>query len=733
MKTPGVKSLTGKIILSLGSIALLLGSIIFVQTYYQTRKQLLQMAEQQTSLALSFGVAIRSYVATNIRPAIRDSHEEGYFNPRTMSTSFIARSIFNQVREEFPDYIIKFSAANPRNPVNLAETEELAIIEHFRQDETLKSWSGELTMQGHDYLASFTAQRAKESCLVCHGDPTAAPSYIIEKYGDKGGFHLPLGEVIALNMVAVPMNRIHPQLLPATIGNFIIFGLAFAFFSLATGLILHFLVTHRLHLIAQHFSKATKGEKFREIGPLHLSGNDEISLIGENFNRLEIKLDNYYLALEEKVNERTSALLDSNLRLQKEVDNRRQAEADNRELQSSLERAHKMEALGTLAGGVAHDLNNILSALTAYPDLLLRKLPPDSSLRKPLTTIKTSGLKAAAIVQDLLTLSRRGLIQQKVLNLNQIINEFLKSPEYHNLCRDYPQITHSISLAPNLYNLSGSESHLEKTIMNLVSNALEAMTDEKGQLIISTENCLIDQALCYFDQIAAGEYVLLKIEDTGSGIADKDLDKIFEPFYTTKEMGRTSGTGLGMAVVWGTVKDHGGFIDVDSRLGEGTLFSLYFPATQEMLYEKPEDKLTSLAYGRGEKILVVDDTIEQREINSTILTELGYQVNTAHNGSAALDFLKSNQVELVLLDMIMEPGLDGLNTYIEILKLHPDQKAIIISGFSETKRVREALRLGAGYYLQKPYTTTQLLHTVRTELNAERKNRAQKTSTVNIN
>ena len=213
-----------------------------------------------------------------------------------------------------------------------------------------------------------------------------------------------------------------------------------------------------------------------------------------------------------------------------------------------------------------------------------------------------------------------------------------------------------------------------------------------------------------------GDYVLLEVTDDGEGIGPGDVEKIFEPFYTKKKMGR-SGTGLGMAVVWGTVKDHRGYIDVQSRPGRGTTFSLYFPATRAKLTVHEAD--ASLDRYRGsETILVVDDVPEQREVAKMMLARLGYDVATVPSGEAALDYLETHRVDLLVLDMIMDPGIDGLETYRRILARHPGQKAIVASGYAETDRVRDAQQLGAGTYVRKPYLMASIGQAVRQTLNA---------------
>ena len=400
--------------------------------------------------------------------------------------------------------------------------------------------------------------------------------------------------------------------------------------------------------------------------------------------------------------------------LMRDVSERKQSEQERQKLEKKLQHAKKMKAIGTLAGGVAHDLNNILSGIVSYPDLILMDLPKDSPLVEPLQTIQESGKKAAAIVQDLLTLARRGVSISQVVNLNDIINEYLESPQLAKLKSFHPLMKLETQLDSALLNIKGSPVHLSKTLMNLVSNAAEAMPDG-GTIQIKAENQYIDRPIKGYDDVQEGDYVVLTVSDTGIGILPEEINQIFEPFYTKKVMGR-SGTGLGMAVVWGTVKDHKGYIHVQSDIGKLTTFKLYFPVTREQDAEyQPNEK--SVDYqGNGESILVVDDVKAQRDIASKILSQLGYSVKTAESGEQALELLKTNPADLVVLDMIMVPGIDGLETYERIIELYPQQKAIIASGYSETNRVKKAQQLGAGKYVKKPYTVQKIGLAVKGEL-----------------
>ncbi len=397
-----------------------------------------------------------------------------------------------------------------------------------------------------------------------------------------------------------------------------------------------------------------------------------------------------------------------------DITERKLMEKERQELEERLRRIEKMEAIGTLAGGVAHDLNNVLGVLSGYAELLIMETQEGSPGRAHATRILKSSERGAAIIQDLLTLARRGVAISEVSNLNQIVSDYLKSPEFANLSAQHPQIQVQAALASELLNVIGSPVHLSKTIMNLVLNAFEAMSTE-GVITITTCNRYLDKPIKGYDEIRAGDYAVLSVSDAGKGIAPQEIRRIFEPFYTRKMMGQ-SGTGLGLAVVWGTVMDHNGYIDVQSEEGKGSTFTLYFPVTRESLsLDQPKISLAQFM-GHGESILVVDDLPEQRDVAAAMLGKAGYTVQTVASGEEALEYLDRHAVDLVILDMIMDPGMDGLETFRRIRAIIPRQKAIIVSGFVETDRAREALKLGAGSYIQKPFIMEKICQAIRSEL-----------------
>ncbi|MBN1546575.1 MAG: transporter substrate-binding domain-containing protein [Syntrophaceae bacterium] len=395
---------------------------------------------------------------------------------------------------------------------------------------------------------------------------------------------------------------------------------------------------------------------------------------------------------------------------------------EHRQLEERFQRAEKMEALGLLSGGVAHDLNNVLGIIIGYSELLLLKLDESDPLQPYAKQIMNASERAGATIQDMLTLARRGVQARKVVNVNNLVIDFLKTPEFENIIKMHQRIQVKTHLEAELLHIMGSAHQLCKTISNLVSNAFEAMPNG-GILTMTTANRYLDSPIQGYDEVLEGDYVVLSVSDSGTGISDQDIKHIFEPFYTKKVMGR-SGTGLGLAVVWGTVKDHNGYIDVQSEEGKGSTFTLYLPVTREEIETEAQAVSLHEYMGHGETVLVVDDVEGQRNMAAEMLTRLHYNVAVAASGEEAVTYIKKHPVDIMVLDMIMDPGMDGLDTYRRTLEIHPHQKVVIVSGFSDTERVRTAQSLGAGPYVKKPYVLEKLGLAVRKELDRKADSRA---------
>lgn len=532
-----------------------------------------------------------------------------------------------------------------------------------------------------------------------------------------------LGKVSHLVIIEISLKSMQTQL-SARIQNILVLSFVLTGIAVILAIVLSRLLTAPIKKLVSGTNEIAQGNWDYRI---KVGSRDEIGELSKSFNlmadnlkkelsrrkRAQEALQHHRDQLEVLVAERTAKLEKANQEMAQEIKDRKQAQKALRESEEKLARAEKMNALGLLAGGVAHDLNNVLSGIVSYPDLLLRDLPADSPFRKPIATMQASGLRAAAIVQDLLTVARGAATAKMPVQLNDILKDYLNSPEFEKQAMYHPAITIYTETDPELLNIIGSSVHIRKALMNLVSNALEAI-EGRGHVTIATMNCTVDRPIRGYDDVAIGDYAVLSVSDNGPGISTTDLQKIFEPFYTKKIMGR-SGTGLGLAVVWNVVQDHKGYIDIES--GEhGTTFKLYFPGTRKKHARVHQTVNIDDYLGNGETILVVDDVDNQREISCKMLDSLGYKVQAKASGEDAVEYLKDHSVDLILLDMIMDPGINGRETYERIVKMHPNQKAIIFSGFAETDEVRAVQKLGAGQFLKKPVILEKLAVAVKEEL-----------------
>jgi PAS domain S-box-containing protein len=373
-------------------------------------------------------------------------------------------------------------------------------------------------------------------------------------------------------------------------------------------------------------------------------------------------------------------------------------------LESQFLRAQRLESIGTLASGIAHDLNNVLAPILMTAQLLESQLHDERSQRL-LPILISNAKRGANLVKQVLSFTRgmegdRTLLQLKhiVREIQQVIREtFPKSLEV------------STCIPSNLWTIYGDATQLHQVLMNLCVNARDAMPNG-GTLKISAENFLVDEnyARMHLDA-QVGSYIAITVGDTGVGIAPEILDRIFEPFYTTKEFGK--GTGLGLSTVLGIIKSHGGFINVYSEIGKGSQFKVFLPAQQtpETL-EEPEKELPS---GNGELILVVDDEDSIRDITKTSLEIHNYKAITACDGIEAIALYAEHrdEISVVLTDMLM-PSMDGLTTIRTLKKINPNVKIIAVSGLASTEKVNAAADIGVKAFLSKPYTAKQLLQTI---------------------
>lgn len=381
------------------------------------------------------------------------------------------------------------------------------------------------------------------------------------------------------------------------------------------------------------------------------------------------------------------------------------------------QRDKRMRTVGIMAGGVAHDLNNVLSGVTTYPEMLLLNMDKDDPMYGPLTTILHAGQKSADIVKDLSTLSKGSVSHEHIVDVNYLIREFVSSQTLidHLPRHKYIKVIPIYSKKP-VY-IKGSSTHIYKIIMNLTLNAMNSIEDDIGLVRIITDVVTLSKPLDKYIDVRKGKYVKLTVEDTGRGISEEDLDHIFEPFYTKNTLGiNGSGTGLGLTIVWAAVHEHAGYISVDSNT-TGSTFNIYLPLDENAYMKKTPVIKIEKHLGAKERVLIVDDNKTQIRILGTLLKTLNYDVAAANSGEEAIGILKTGkEFDLIILDVLMPPGMNGCDTFREIKKINPEQKAIIASGYIDSSKVKSAMKLGIRYFIHKPYTINEISEKIKTTL-----------------
>jgi PAS domain S-box-containing protein len=376
-------------------------------------------------------------------------------------------------------------------------------------------------------------------------------------------------------------------------------------------------------------------------------------------------------------------------------------------LQKQLLQAQKLEAIGTLAGGIAHDFNNLLQVMLGYSELLLSERAENDREYGDLNKIQHAALSGADLVQRLLTFSRKVEPKPVPMSVNHQIRHVAKL-----LSRTIPKmIDIRLELEPDTRRISADPALIEQVLMNLALNARDAMADG-GVLTVVTRNVTLDEEYCDLHPDAKpGSYVLLAVSDTGHGMDEETIEHVFEPFYTTKELGR--GTGLGLAMVYGIVKQHGGYITCESSVGTGTTFEIYMPAILAEAEPDTQPDMAAIPTG-SETVLLVDDEEIIRDLGKRILERSGYKVLTAANGREALNLYgqQKGEISLVILDLIM-PEMGGKQCLEELVKIDPKTKILIASGYSEDAQTTETFESKVRGFIAKPYNLKEMLQTVR--------------------
>jgi signal transduction histidine kinase/ActR/RegA family two-component response regulator len=418
-------------------------------------------------------------------------------------------------------------------------------------------------------------------------------------------------------------------------------------------------------------------------------------------------------ALEKRVQERTLQLSNTNLDLKREIDIRKKFEKERAELEKQLFQLQKMETIGTLAGGIAHDFNNILTPILGYTDMALEELPEESNLRFDIEQINNAALRGKDLVQQILTFSREVDINKKPVKLQPVIAETL------NLLKASfpPGVIIRQNLDPAIGTVLADPTHIHQIIMNLCTNASHAMMKTGGVLEVRLDSMRIDQKSEKIQNLKRGDYIRITISDTGHGMDLKTKERIFEPFFTKKEVG--SGSGLGLSVVHGIINNYGGAIEVDSAPGKGTTFRIFLPKhdTEEAGSGKQDKKPVKGV----EHILFVDDEPEIVFMGKKMLETLGYTVSVKSDSYSALDEFTENPDSFALLvtDQNM-PGMTGTELTIRMKQLRPELKAIIITGFADNLSEKVLSDAGISEVILKPMVLDDFSKVIRRVLDSKK-------------
>ena len=386
----------------------------------------------------------------------------------------------------------------------------------------------------------------------------------------------------------------------------------------------------------------------------------------------------------------------------RDVSARKEAEAQNRKLETQVRQAQKMESIGTLAGGIAHDFNNILMGIQGNASLMALKTDPAHPNYEKIKNIESYVENGTELTQQLLGFARRGKYHTIATDLNDVIG---KSATMFG--RTKKEIRIQMDLVSDIWTVEVDRGQIEQALLNLYVNAWQAMP-QGGDLYLKTENVILGEEFVNDKpyKVEAGDYIKISLTDTGIGMAKETRERIFEPFFTTKEMGR--GTGLGLASVYGVIKSHGGYINVYSEIDQGTTFSIYLPASRKKIQKQKEETVATVAMGTG-TILLVDDEEMIIKVGKELLQELGYNVLSALSGQEAIEVYQKNadKIDLVIMDLIM-PGMNGGETFDRLKKVNPEIKVLLSSGYSINGQASKILERGCDGFIQKPFNLIQL-------------------------
>ena len=720
-----MRSTAVRFVLALAVMGLLFAGFLHYRTYMTTRRHLLESVDQQAALALEFNLAIRDYVAEEVRPRFAALIGEDGFVPETMSTSYVSRSIFERVRKRFPDLHVRFASDNPRNPINRASPDELRLIEYFNSHPELEKIVGTLTVDGREYRGQLTGKRMKPECLRCHGRPEDAPAALVQRYGAEASFNRPLGQIVALDTVAVPTDPVNAALFRETTRQTIISVGGLILLLVAIALLFRVLISRRLAAMAAHFRGIAAQPEGAPLRPVPVRGRDEIAELASSFNTLAARLQSLYTSLEERVAERTAALSRSNADLRREIAERQRAE---RELVEAKEAAvAATRAKSAFLANMSHEVRTPLTAILGFADVVAeqaRECAMQTQCRETVEYIRRNGEHLLRLLDDILDVSRieadRLTMQLAPCQPCRLIAEVLSLMRVSAESRGLALTLEYVGPVPETINTDATR--LRQILVNLLSNAIR-FTERGSVKLVVRLNTEAAQPLLQFD-----------VRDTGIGLTSEQAAGLFQAFTQADESAkrRFGGTGLGLFISKRLAQMLGGdVVLVESHPGSGSCFRATVATGPLHGVRFIQDPLAATTWGQlgaepasaedlsleGCRVLLAEDGPDNRRLITVFLEKSGASVTAVENGQLAVEQALAARAagrpyDIILMDMQM-PVMDGYEATRRLRQQGYTGAIVALTAHAMSGDCAKCLAAGCDEYVTKPVSRARLAKAIR--------------------
>jgi len=757
-----MRTICAKFLLPLALLGLAFAAFLHYRAYSLGRDHAMRLTDRQAALAMEFNLAVREYVAEQIRPRMTELLGPDQFVPETMSTSYVSRSVFEKVREKFPEVIIKFASDNPRNPVNRASPEELRMIRYFNEHPEVERLTALVSLDGREYRAYYSAKRVEPSCLRCHGDPQDAPRALLERYGPEASFHRQLGEIVALDTVAIPLDQVNAALAAETWRQTGVSVGGLTVLLTTTALLFRYGISRRLSMMARHFRAIAAQPEGVAIRTVPVAGRDEITHLAEGFNTLALRLQATYDSLEERVAERTAALERANAELRREIEDRKRAEQQLESARAAAEAAARTKS--EFLANISHEVRTPLTAILGFTDLLLehgrlRDAPWDAL--DAMQTIRRNGEHLLTILNDILDLSKIEAgcltVERTACAPGALVAETVAMLRSRAEAKRLAVTTCIDGSVPPL--ICTDPTRLRQILLNLLGNAIKFT--EQGGVDVTVTMVGGDQ----------GARLWIDVCDTGAGMTAEQAAALFKPF--TQADGsltrRFGGTGLGVTISRRLARMLGGDVMlVETAPGVGTRFRVEVdagpqpePGAPRVAAEEQADRHAPGTAGqaqieaaaaatplrevetagaqprvegaravapptprspsapppvRGLRVLLAEDGPDNRRLVTFILERAGAHLTAVEDGQAAVDAALAARAagrpfDVILMDMQM-PVLDGYAATQRLRESGYPGAIVALTAHALPEDRDRCLACGCNEYLSKPVNRDVLLRTL---------------------